>query len=154
MNSAPTLVVFTVEGQRYAFPLDVVDRVLPMVEIAPVPDAPGIVLGVVNVHGNIVPILDVRARFHLSPRAPDLASRLLVIRTASRVLGVPADEVLGVRTLAADAIASPEGILPGLGQVAGIARLHDGVLLIHDPDTFLSVEEDMRLAHALAEAER
>lgn len=150
-SSAFQLVVFVTDGQRYALPLQAVDRVFPMVAVSPLPQAPAVALGVINVHGQVVPVLDIRRRFGFPPRDYGLTAYLLVARSARRTVALPVDEVLGVREVAVQAVTSPEAVLPGMGHVAGIVALPDGLLFIHDLDTFLSLEEERRLAAALQE---
>ncbi|MBI4199223.1 MAG: purine-binding chemotaxis protein CheW [Chloroflexi bacterium] len=148
------LVAFGIEGQRYALHLPVVERVLPMVAISPLPQAPAVALGVINVHGKVIPVLDIRRRFGLPPRDYGLTAHLLVAQTSRRSLALPVDEVLGVSEVAAEAVTPPDALLPGIGHVAGIVALADGLLFIHDLDTFLSLDEDRQLADALEETEK
>jgi purine-binding chemotaxis protein CheW len=143
-----SLVVFSLEGQRYALQLSAVERVLPMVALAPLPKAPAVALGVINLHGTVIPVLDIRLRFGFPPRDHGTA-HLLVARTVRRTLAVPVDEVVGVREVAVDAVTAPDAVLPGIGHVAGIVALADGLLFIHDLDTFLSLEEERDLTAAL-----
>lgn len=145
------LVVFLVEGHRYALPVAAVHRVLAMVAVSPLPKSPPIALGVINLHGRIVPVLDIRRRFDLPARGAALAGHLMVARTSRRTLALPVDEVLGVREIAVDAVTAPDAVLPGIGHVAGIVALPDGLLFIHDLDTFLSVDEGRQLTEALEE---
>ncbi len=145
------LVVFSIEGQRYALPLSAAERVLPMVAVSPLPQAPAVALGVVNLHGKIVPVLDIRRRFDLPPRDYGLSAHLLLARTSQRALALPVDEVLGVQEVAADAVTPPDAVLPGIGHVAGIVTLADGLLFIHDLDAFLSLDEERHLTAALEE---
>jgi purine-binding chemotaxis protein CheW len=148
------LVVFVIEEQRYALPLAAVERILPMVAVSPLPEAPAVALGVINVHGQVLPVLDIRRRFGLPPRDYDLRSHLLLARTSRRTLALPVDEVLGVSEVAAEAVAPPDAILPGIGHVAGIVALADGLLFIHDLDAFLSLDEERRLTESLEEIGR
>ena len=60
--------VFTLDRQRYALPLSVVERVVRMIEITPVPHTPDIVLGVINAQGRVIPVVDIRRRFRLPTR--------------------------------------------------------------------------------------
>lgn len=143
------LVVFVIEEQRYALPLAVVERVLPMIAVAPLPKSPAIALGVINLHGVVVPVLDIRRRFGRRPRPWDVTAHLLVARTKRRILAVPVDEVRGVSEVAAARVASPDAVLPGIGHVTGIVPLPDGLLFIHDLDAFLSLDEERELAQAL-----
>lgn len=52
------LVLFVIERQRYALELPAVERVVPMVAVAPLPQGPAVALGVVNVHGKVIPVLE------------------------------------------------------------------------------------------------
>lgn len=143
------LIVFRLEGQRYAVPLPVVERVWRMVEVAPLPQAPAIVLGVVNVHGQVVPVLDLQRRFGRPANRHGLTSCLLVARTSRRRLALPVNEVLGVQEVTAETVTLPDAVFPGIGLVAGIATLPDGVLFIHDLETFLAPDEAQGLTGAL-----
>lgn len=145
------LVVFKIEGQQYALPLHAVERILPMVAVSPLPQAPAVALGVINVHGQVLPVLDIRRRFGLPPRDYDLRSNLLVARTSRRTLALPVDEVLGVSEVALEAVTPPDAILPGIRHVAGIVALADGLLFIHDLDAFLSLDEERQLTESLEE---
>lgn len=143
-----SLVVFSIAGQRYALNLPVVERVVCMVEVSPLPKAPVVVLGVINFHGQIIPAIDIRRRFGHSPSHYGLTSCLLVAQTSRRKLTLPVDEILGVQEVPSENVTLPDAVLPGTGLVAGIAALSDGVLLIHDLDTFLSLDEEQRLTEA------
>jgi purine-binding chemotaxis protein CheW len=145
------LLLFSIDGSHYAVRLLIVERVLPMVEISPLPNAPAITLGVINYHGKIVAVVDIRRRLNGSSREYGFADQLVVARTPQRMLLFPVDKVLGVREVAADSVASPNTILPGIGHVEGIVALPDSVLFIHDLETFLSLDEEQRLSEALAE---
>src|SRR5277367_233894 len=72
-SQASHLVVFDLEEQRYALRLSAVEQVVRAVEITPLPKAPEIIRGVVNVHGRVVPVYHIRARFRLPEREIDLS---------------------------------------------------------------------------------
>lgn len=146
---SPILVVFHLAQQRYALDLAVVERVLPMVAVSPLPDAPEIALGVINVHGAVVPVLDLGRRVGIAPRNYGVDAHLLLARTKRRRVAIPVDEVVGVRAIAATAVVPASEVLPGTTHVAGIAALPDGLLFIHDLDTLLSSSEEQRLTDAL-----
>jgi purine-binding chemotaxis protein CheW len=143
------LVIFGLESQRYALNLSVVERVLPMAEVSPLPEAPAITLGVINLHGQVIPVLDIRRRFGLPVRDYGLNTHLLVARATRRTLALPVDEVLGVKEIAVVDVTLPETVLSGIGRVEGIVTLPDGLLFIHNLDTFLSLDEEQRLMEAL-----
>lgn len=143
------LVVFVLDGQQYALRLSSAERVLPMVAVSPLPRAPAIALGVINLHGQVVPVVDIRRRFGRPSRDYGVGGHLLVARTSRRMLALPVDDVLGVREIAHDAVMSPDAVLPGIGHVAGIVALPDGLLFVHDLDTFLALDEERQLGEAL-----
>ncbi len=91
------LLLFSLDGFHYAVRLLMVERVIPMVEVSPLPNAPPIALGVINYHGKIVAVVDIRRRLNGPSREYGLADKLVVARTARRILLFPVDEVLGVR---------------------------------------------------------
>jgi purine-binding chemotaxis protein CheW len=150
-SSVCQLVVFVIDEQPYSLPLPVVEQVLPMIAVTPLPQAPPIALGVINLHGKVIPVLDIRRRFGFPPRDYGLAAHLLVARTTRRALALPVDAVLGVREVPVDTVTAPDAVLPGVGHVVGIVTLADGLLFIHDLDTFLSLDEERRLSGALEE---
>lgn len=148
------LAVFVIEGQRYALPVTVVERVLPMVAVSPLPQAPAVVLGVISVHGQVVPVVDFRRRVGLAPRDYGVGSHLLVARTRRRALAIAVDEALGVRDVPPEAVTGADALLPGIGHVTGIVALPEGLLYVHDLETFLSLDEERGLSDALAGAGR
>lgn len=120
-----------------------------MVEVTPLPKAPEIVLGVINLRGAIVPVLNIRRRFRLPEREAGLGDQLLVARTARRTVALVVDEMRGTIVHAAQQAIAPEEIVPGLEYVSGVVKLADGMLFIHDLDAFLSLEEEEALAAAI-----
>lgn len=152
-SPAHRLVVFEIEGARYALPLSAVERILPMPAIAALPQAPPIALGAINLGGEVIPVLDLRRRLGFPPRELALAARLMVASTRRRRLALPVDEVRGVQEVAQSSVTSPGAVLPGLRHLAGIVALPDGLLYIHDLEAFLNLEEEARLDAALREAE-
>jgi purine-binding chemotaxis protein CheW len=149
MDPAYQLVVFTMDEQRYALQLVAVERVVRMVEVTPLPQAPQIVLGVINAQGRIIPVVDIRRRFRLPERDIRLSDHLLIARTARRTVALALDAVTGIVEPSAQAVITAEEILPGLEYVEGVMKLGDGLILIHDLDMLLSLEEEQTLAAAL-----
>ena len=88
------LVAFVIDGNRYALSLFAVERVLPLIAVSPLPKAPAIALGVINLHGEIIPMLDVRRRFGFPPRDYGASAHLVIARTARRTVALY-EEVLG-----------------------------------------------------------
>ena len=138
------VVVFTLDEPRYALELSVVERVVRAVDITPLPRAPEVILGVINVQGQIVPVVDIRKRMRLPARELTVDDLFILARTSSRLVALVVDAVVGVRNLVQSEMVSAEQIVPSAGYISGMAKLADGVVLICDLDEFLSpVEERM-----------
>jgi purine-binding chemotaxis protein CheW len=144
-------VAFVLDGQRFGLPLSRVRRVIPSVSITPLPGAPAIVAGAINLRGQVIPVIDLRRRLGLPERSVALDDRFVIASTARRTLALVADAVPGVLPAAAEIVA-PDTVLPGLPHVAGIAKLDDGLVLIHDLERFLSLDEEHALDRALGAA--
>ena len=150
-NNSAQILVFTLDEPRYALYLSAVARVVRLVEILPLPKAPEIVLGVVDVQGKIVPVIDVRKRFRLPKRVLKLQDRLIIARTARRLVALTVDSVVGVIELRNREIVSSAQVLPFAGYIRAVARVHDDLVLIYDLDGFLSLDEAHSVDGALSE---
>jgi purine-binding chemotaxis protein CheW len=149
------LLVFEVAAQRLAVLAPLVREVIRAVAIAPFPKAPPIVEGVINVRGTLVPVLDLRRRFGLPPVPLNPEQHFVIALAGPRVVALRVDRAVDFLTVPEQVIDEASHLVPGLEYVAGIARLPDGVLVIHDLERFLSLEEADQLASAIpAECER
>lgn len=146
------LLVFSLEGQNYALHLGVVEHAERSVEITPLPKAPDIVMGVVNVHGEMIPVMNIRKRFRLPERDLRLRDHLILARTRARTVGLVVDTVEEVEEQPQASVTAAQRIAPGLEYVEGVLRLDDGIVLIHDLEKFLSLEEERHLQMALKSA--
>lgn len=144
------LVVFTIEQVRYGLPLETVDRIVRVVQITPLPRAPEIVLGVINVQGRVIAVMNMRRRLGLREREVSLSDQLILARTRERVVALLVDDVTGVLEYAEDAAMPAKAIVHGTRHVAGVVSLSDGLVLIHDLAGFLSLEEEKALDEALS----
>ena len=143
------LFVWTLDMQRYALSCNVVERVLRAVEVTSLPDAPARISGIVNVRGEIVPVVNLRERFRLPQRETLLSDLLVLARSARRTLGFFADTVIGVIDAPEESAVPSEDIVPGMGSVTSVVKLADGLILIQDLDRFLSLDEEDALDNAL-----
>jgi purine-binding chemotaxis protein CheW len=143
------LVVFTLDEQRYALRLEAVERIVRLVEVSPLPKAPEIVLGVVNVQGRVLPVVNIRRRFRLPDREADLRDQLILAWTSRRPVVLVVDAVGGVVERTGEELIPAGSIVPGTEYVDGVVKLPDRLVLIHDLDKFLSLEEETKLGKAL-----
>ena len=150
MSSTPSrVVVFHLDDRRYGLPLSAVERVVRMVDVTPLPQAPDIVLGVINVQGQVIPVVSARRRFRLPERNLALSDQLVIARTARRTVALAADAVSGVLEYSPAEAVGVRDIVPGIGYIEGVVKLPDGLVLIHHLDRFLSLDEEQALDGAI-----
>lgn len=149
MSELIQLVVFFLDGRRYALPLASVTRIVYAAEVTPLPNAPAIVLGALDLQGDVIPVLNVRRRFQLPEREIGVNDRFLIALTRRRTVALVVDEAQGVIEHAQSAIVSASLITPGIEQFQGVVKLADGLVLIHDLEKFLSLDEADMLDQAM-----
>ena len=148
------LVVFTLDGNSFALELGTVYRVVRAMEVTSLPNAPEVVLGVVNVQGELLAVVNLRHRFHLPereihPSDQFIIANMAMLGTTKRVVLV-VDTVSGIIAVEKESVVSEE-IVAGMDFVQGIAKLADDLILIHNLDRCLSLNEEKMLQSALAE---
>ena len=144
-------VVFGLDGGRYALPLGAVDRIVRAAHVTPLPRAPSVILGALDVAGSVLPVFSLRRRLRLREQAIRLEDQFLIARSRGRsvvllidsahdVLGLPVTAAVDATTLTTDSS----------GYIRGVISLPDGMVLIHDLDSFLSPEELYAMDEALS----
>jgi purine-binding chemotaxis protein CheW len=98
------LLEFHLAQERYAVETRYVQEVLPLKELTPLPCTPPFVLGIVNVRGRILPVLDLKRFFDLPERGLTDLHRIILVRGNDLELGLLADVIVGVRSIAADSL--------------------------------------------------
>ena len=137
-------VLFELAGATYALRSDDVVQLEMVGTPTPVPNAPAHVDGVVSVRGQVIPAVSLRARFGFPRVAHDLRSRLVVVRSQGRTVGLVVDSAREFASVAPDAIRPlPEGIGGMSGRyLRGIAQKGDRLLLIVDVPELLALEAE------------
>jgi len=145
------LVVFRVAEQRFALPLNVVERIVRAAEVTPLPKAPAIVMGVLDVAGQVLPVLNLRQRLGLPSSEIVPAHQFLIARTSKRGVVLVIEEALGMIEVHSKVVIDAARIVPGLVRVRGVVQLPDGLVLIYDLEGFLSLDEERALDEALSQ---
>ena len=150
MDTLLRFVLLTVDGQAYALPLEVVDHTLRAVEITILPGAPNVVEGIINIHGEIIPVVSIRKRLGLVNRSLEISDSLVVAHTRTRRLAIIAESVLGIIERSADAVVGTgEIFFHGAHPIEGVLKTNDGLVLIQDVGRFFSPKEELSLDLAL-----
>jgi len=136
-------VTFRLAEETYGINVMLVQEVLRMTEIAPVPGAPDCVLGIINLRGNVVTVMDTRQRFGLAPTEPDDSTRVVIIEADDLVVGILVDSVAEVVYLRQSDIE----MAPNVGNeessryIQGVANRNEGLLILVDLNKLLTDDE-------------
>jgi purine-binding chemotaxis protein CheW len=145
------IVVFTLDEQMFALHISAVERVIRVVEITPLPEAPEIVIGIINMQGNIIPVFDARKRFRLPDRKMRLADQFIIAHTSRYTVALLVDSVAGIFEQTPQETIDAVEVLPGMEYIEGVVKMEGGIVLIHNLDTFLSITEETALEDAIKE---
>lgn len=146
------IVLFRLDEPRYALYLSDVVKVERAVEITPLPGAPRLVSGVIDFHGAIIPVIDIRQLFRLPQRDLHIEDQFMIVRTSQRLVVLVVDSVNGVYDIDSHRATDAGGPFPFTKYLSGIVTIDHGIVLITDLDQFLSLEDTRVLDAALAES--
>ena len=136
-------VTFKLDNETYGINVMQVQEVLRHTEIAPVPGAPGYVLGIINLRGNVVTVIDTRARFGLESGEVTDNTRIVIIESEKQVIGIMVDSVAEVVYLKASEI----DIAPNVGNdesakfIQGVSNRDGELLILVDLNKLLTDDE-------------
>jgi purine-binding chemotaxis protein CheW len=149
MTERSHFVVFTLDNQKFALPLASVEKIARAVAVRPLPKTSDMVLGVINIQGRIIPVLDLRIRFGIPPRPISVTDHLIIARTTTRTLALLVDTVLDILESDRQHITDQSAILDHMQYVEGVLRIEDGMVLINDIEHMLSLDEAKALDQTL-----
>ena len=136
-------VTFRLEGEIYGINVMMVQEVLRVTEIAPVPGAPNFVLGIINLRGNVVTVIDTRKRFALPAKEMDDSTRIVIIESDKQTVGIVVDGVSEVVNVGREEIETA----PSVGNdetaryIEGVVSRGDDLLILVDLNKLLTDDE-------------
>lgn len=145
------LVIFQIDNQQFALPLSDVERAIQIVELRELPNSPKYVCGIINMHGQIISVINLRALFGLPAKELELSDQLLIVSTSKVKLALWIDLMHQVIGIEESDIVRSEVIKYGDKSVQGVIKLESGIILLNDVDKFLSPEELKELELAILE---
>ena len=143
------IVTFSLDHRLYALPLNSVVRVIHALYISSLPKAPAIICGIINVKGQIIPVVDIRVRFGLVSREIDRDDQLIIANTGKRTIALVVDEVNEILEVDVNQYVNTVDSMPFAGYIGGIAKIQDEMVLIYDLEQFLNLDEEKELEMAL-----
>ena len=137
------LVVFDLSGEAYGVNIETVREIIRMQAVTYVPDTPDFVEGVINLRGNVNPVVDLRKRFGLNVDEETDDTRIVVVDIGGESIGVTVDAVTEVLRITEDAVEPTSALITTEDSfyIEGIAKLGDRLLILLDLERVLSTEE-------------
>lgn len=133
-SGAEPFILFELAGTTYGVRSRFVQQIEMIEHVTPVPNAPAAVEGVVLARGQVIPALNLRARFGFERIALDLRSRLVVVNTGGRTLGLIVDSAREFLRIPETAIEPPPEAITGLSgkYLEGVATVRERIILVLD----------------------
>jgi len=136
-------VVFTLGEAEFGVEIGQVLRIMRLVEITRVPRAPRFLEGIINVHGEIIPVVDLRKRLELPQGEYTDQARILIVEVGEQKIGMIVDSVTEIAWISASAIKPPPEMVADISGVylTGVAAMDDRLIILLDLSRVLTPEE-------------
>jgi purine-binding chemotaxis protein CheW len=141
-------VVFSLDDENYAVDIAAVESIIKMQEITAVPHSPAYVMGVTNLRGSVIPVMNLRRRLNLSVQENTDDTRIMVVIMDGVKIGMVVDDVSEVMRFAEEAIEPPpDMVLTDRSRfLKGIAKVDNHMIILLNLDEVLAAEEKAVLA--------
>lgn len=141
---------FLLDKQFFALPIKNVMEIIAIQEVTQVPEFPSYVKGIINLRGKIIPLIDVRLRFHKAEADYDERTSVIVVSIDTVEVGFIVDMVDEVMDIDYDNIAPPPRMSETSGRyITGVGKIDGKIILLLDSDKLLNEEEINGIAQAM-----
>lgn len=142
------LVSFEIAGEEFGVDILKVQEIIRVLDVTRMPNAPAFIEGVINLRGQIVPVIDLRQRFDLPSKEKDGNTRIVVVELSGKTVGFLVDRVQEVIRVETAIIEPPPDLVTNVQTryITGVAKLEDRLLLLLDLDQILKADEQEALA--------
>ncbi|MCL6120364.1 MAG: chemotaxis protein CheW [Deltaproteobacteria bacterium] len=137
------LVTFKLGNEEFALDILKVQEINRVVEITKVPKAPDFVEGVINLRGRVIPIVDIRKKFHLKIKEATKETRIIVVNIMNKTIGLIVDSVSEVLRINSSTIQPPPPLIAGLDSdyIKGVGKLDERLIILLDIDKIFTTGE-------------
>ena len=143
-------VTFEVNGEEFAVDILSVHEINRMMDLTRIPQSPPEVMGVINLRGKIIPVVDLRSRFSMPPGERTEHNRIVVVEVSDRVIGFVVDRVHEVLRIPGSIVDTAPQMVTSIDTdfVAGVGKLDDRLLILLDLPKLFRAEDIDRLVAA------
>lgn len=138
---------FLVDTEEYGIAINFVTEIIGLQKITEIPNLPESIMGVINLRGKIVPVMDMRSRFHLPPREYDSRTCVVVVTLNTNTVGLIVDRVSEVHNIPDEQIEPPPRSAKGGSRyIQGVGKVGDHVTILLEVNALLNQEKIEALA--------
>jgi purine-binding chemotaxis protein CheW len=137
------LVTFRLGPEEFGVDIHELQEIIRMMPVTRVPKAPQFVEGVVNLRGQVIPIIELRKRLGMDPQPHDKATRIIVVQLAKKTVGFIVDQVGEVKRIPSRVVEAAPPMVAGIESeyISGVGKLEDQLLILLDLNKLLSEDE-------------
>ena len=141
------VVSFALGSEEYGVDISQVQEIIRMVEITHVPRAPHFMEGVINLRGQLIPIIDLRTRFGMQRINATKSTRIVVTEIGSKRVGIVVDSVSEVINIPIENVEDAPEMIAGVGTeyIQGVGKIDDRLIIMLDLTMVMSGEEKAQL---------
>lgn len=141
------LVTFRLGNEEFGVNIHDLQEIIRMMPITRVPNAPPFVEGVVNLRGQVIPIIELRRRIGMEASPHDKSTRIIVVQLGKKTVGFIVDAVGEVKRIPGRVVEPPPPIVAGIESeyISGVGKLEEQLLILLDLNRLLSEEERRQL---------
>lgn len=142
------VVSFRLANEEYAIDIMGVQEIILLSAITQIPDVPEYVRGLINLRGKVIPIVDLRKRFHLEAAEPTEHTRIVVVNTVDHTFGIVVDAVNEVLRIRDEQLEPPPTGLVGAEQayIKGLVKMEEKIMILLSLEGMLAQDEKSRIA--------
>ena len=142
------IVSFRLANEEYGVDIMRVQEIILMGQITKMPEVPDFICGLINLRGHVIPIVDLRKRFHLPCAENNEHTRIIVVNVNSKTIGIVVDAVNEVLRINAEQIEPPPSSVAGIDHtyIRGLVKFETKLLILLNIENILSHEEQSRAA--------
>lgn len=139
-------IALRIQDKRFAIEISHIREIIRYQKPAAIPNVPDFIDGIIDLRGEIIPIIDLRKRF-LAPISFQLSTRILIIKTRGKVLGLVVDEASEVLAIPIKEIKPPPPLykIYALKYIIGVISYNKNIYLILDAEKLLTEEEKISI---------
>lgn len=144
VNNEMKILIFDLNGEKYATEISNVERIYGYEEPTELPDAPSFIKGVINYEGKILPVISLYTKFHFGMETIDEDKKIIVVRRDGRGYGIIVDNVSEVRTIKSDDFEEAPTIATSVSKryITGLVKLSGDIIILLDLAKILTEDEE------------